>query len=116
MIKPLTKGENMENVIRKSKLTAKQKRLVCNAYQVKENKSHYDKSWILIKKEIESLRSELDATEIWADNGDGLGVRGLKFIPKERSFFDIKKFSKENPELYKKYLDKLSYVEYKTVQ
>lgn len=105
----------MVQIVRKSKLSAKQNRLVCNAYSVKISKSQFDKSWNLLKKEIDSLREELGADQILADNGDGLGSRGFNFINKERSYFDINKFSEENPKLYKKYLTKKPYFEYKPI-
>jgi len=115
MINQKPKGGKMAQIIKKSRLSAKQSRLICNAYSVKISKSQFDKSWNLLKKDVDALRQELNAQEIYADTGDGLGQRGFIFIPKERSYFDIKKFSEENPKLYKKYLDKSEYIEYKPI-
>ena len=105
----------MVQIVRKSKLTAKQNKLICSAYSIKVTKSQFDQSWNHLKKEVDSLRQQLNADQIIADNGDGLGERGFIFVSKERSYFDVNKFSKENPELYKKYLTKRPYFEYKPV-
>ena len=105
----------MLNQLRKSRLSVRDNKIICNAHSVKSLKSQYDKSWNGLKPVLEELRVKKNVNQLVGDVNDGLGLRGFLFVPKTRKFFDQKKFAEDNPVLYEKYMKEMTYYENKPI-